>query len=467
MQLHFLGANRQVTGSRYLLEIAGKRVLIDCGMFQERDYLYRNWAPSPIPAEECDALLLTHAHLDHCGLIPRLVREGYGGPIYCTEPTLPLTEIILKDAAKIQSEDAAYKRKRHAREGRKGPHQEEPLYDEGDVERTMRLFRSVPYRQPAVITDELTVTFHDAGHIFGSAMLDCEVRGSEGRSMRILFSGDIGQWNKPIIHDPTLFNEADHVIMESTYGDRNHEIAGDVETQLAEVIQETVKQDGNIVIPTFAIERAQELMFHLGRLIRSSRIPSLPVYVDSPMSVDATEVYYRFPQFFDAETTQLIRTNMSPLKFPGLRMARTVEESKAINRAKGSSVIMATSGMCTAGRIKHHLRQNITDPNSTILFVGYQSHGTLGRQILDGAREVRIHGHIFPVRAKVTQIYGFSGHADRAGLIKWLTHLRRAPSQVYLTHGEEKAATSLASYIRDEMHWPVAIPDYGSVVDLN
>lgn len=466
MQLHFLGANRQVTGSRYMLEIAGKQVLVDCGMFQERDFLYRNWAPSPIPPKDCDALLLTHAHLDHCGLIPRLVREGYRGPIYCTEPTLPLTEIILRDSAKIQSEDVAYKKRRHAREGRSGPHLEEPLYDEHDVEQAMRLFRSVPYRKPITVADGLTVTFYDAGHIFGSAMLEFQATQSAVRQ-RILFSGDIGQWNKPIIHDPTLFTEADHVIMESTYGDRNHEIAGDVETQLAQVIHETVKRGGNIIIPTFAIERAQELMFHLSRLHHSRRIPSLPVYLDSPMSVDATEVYFRFPQFFDAETTQLIRSNMSPLKFPGLRMAHTVEESKAINRAKGSSVIMATSGMCTGGRIKHHLRQNITDPNSTILFVGYQSHGTLGRQILDGRPNVRIHGQIFPVRANVTQIYGFSGHADRNGLIKWLSNLRHAPRQIYLTHGEEKAATSLASYIRDEMRWPVVIPDYQTTVELN
>ena len=318
MHLHFLGANRQVTGSRYLLEAAGKQVLIDCGMFQEREFLSRNWQTCPIPPSEIEAMLLTHAHLDHCGLIPRLVREGYRGPIYCTPPTTPLADLILRDSAKIQSEDADYKKARHAREGRSGPHPEDVLYSEQDVSLSMPLFRSAPYRKPIAVTEAISVIFYDAGHILGSAMLELQV--TEGNLMRrILFSGDIGQWNKPLIRDPTLFDEADFVVMESTYGDRDHENGGDVETQLETVIHDTVSRGGNVVIPTFAVERAQELLFHLSRLIHANRIPDLPVYLDSPMSVDATEIFRQFPDCFDAETWQLIRSNASPLKFPGLR----------------------------------------------------------------------------------------------------------------------------------------------------
>lgn len=465
MRLHFLGANRQVTGSRYMLEVSGKQIFIDCGMFQEREFQCRNWEPSPIPPPEIDALLLTHAHLDHCGLIPRLVREGYRGPIYCTAPTEPLARIVIQDSAEIQAEDAAYKKKRHAREGRCGKHPEEVLYTEADAELSMSLFRGVPYRQSVQVTDDLSVTFHDAGHILGSAMLELVAR-ENGRQLKLLFSGDIGQWNKPIIRDPTLFEDADYVVMESTYGDREHETAGDVESQLAEIIRETVARGGNVVIPTFAIERAQELLYHLSRLVHRDAIPDLPVYLDSPMSVDATDIFRRFPECFDAETWNLIRSQQSPLKFPGLRMTRTAEESKAINRVKGSAVIMASSGMCNAGRIKHHLRHNLTRTDSTILFVGFQSHGTLGRQILDGQKSVRVHGESVPVRARVAQIYGFSGHADRSGLLKWLGALRQPPRQVFLTHGEEEAAEKLAKQIGAEMRWPVSVPEYREVVEL-
>lgn len=475
MKLHFLGANRQVTGSRYMLEVNGKQVLIDCGMFQEREFLERNWETSPIPPHEIDVMLLTHAHLDHCGLIPRLVSAGYRGPIYCTPPTAPLAELIMHDSAKIQAEDVAYKKKRHAREGRRGRFPEEVLYTDEDVDLSASLLRTVPYREARGVTDSITVTFHDAGHILGSAMLEFRVR-EQSTTQTVLFSGDIGQWNKPILRDPSVFTSADYVVMESTYGDRNHEnivaqhgnrpLRGDVEAQLAEIVRDTVARGGNLVIPTFAVERAQELMFHFSRLVRKGLIPDLPLYLDSPMAVDATEIFRQFPECFDGETWKMIQSNASPLKFPGLRMAHTSEESKAINRVPGSAVIMASSGMCNAGRIKHHLRQNISRADSTILFVGYQSHGTLGRIILDGAPQVRIHGQSYQVKAKVAQIYGFSGHADRSGLLKWLGHLQKAPKHVFLTHGEEDAAESLASHIHDVMKWPVAVPDYRSTVDL-
>ena len=465
MKLQFLGANRQVTGSRYLLEAGGQQVLIDCGLFQEREFQDRNWDPHSIPPRDVDALLLTHAHLDHCGLIPKLVREGFRGPIYCTRPTAPLADVVLMDSAKIQSEDAAYKKKRHIRESRVAAHPYEPLYTEDHVIKSMKLFQRVDYRQPVKITDSISVVFHDAGHILGSAMFEVLVT-ENGSLRRVLFSGDIGQWNRPIIRDPTLFEAADYVIMESTYGDRDHETEIDVATQLVQVIRDTVARGGNVVIPTFAVERAQELMWHISRLVHANQIPDIPVYLDSPMSVDVIEIFHEFHDYFDVETWRMIQSRQSPLMFPGLRFARSVEESKAISRLREPCIIMATSGMCTGGRIKHHLRANISRPESTILFVGYQSHGTLGRQILDRQPNIRIHGQSFFVKAHIAQIFGFSGHADRSGLLKWLGHLKQPPKQVFLTHGEEKAALSLAKEIDRSLHWPVRVPEYREAVEF-
>jgi metallo-beta-lactamase family protein len=465
MKLHFLGANRQVTGSRYMLEAGDQQILIDCGMFQERAFETRNWEPSPIPPSRIDAMLLTHAHLDHCGLIPKLVRDGFRGRIHCTQPTVPLTEIILRDAAEIQSEDVAYKRKRHLREGRRPHYDYALLYSPDDVDRAMPLFQATRYRQPLRLSDDVTATFYDAGHILGSAMLELVVK-ENGTERHVLFSGDIGQWNKPIIHDPTVFRLADIVVMESTYGDRQHPSGGDIEAELAKIIRDTASRGGNVVIPTFAVERAQELMWYISRLVHSKRIPDLPIYLDSPMSVDVTDVFRRFHEYFDQETWHLIQSRESPLRFPGLRFAHTVEESKAINRLHDPAIIMASSGMCTGGRIKHHLRANLERPESTILFVGYQSHGTLGRQILDRQAEVRIHGQIHRLKARVAQIHGFSGHADRSTLLKWLSNLKQPPQHVFLTHGEEDAASSLAQAIDASLHWPVTVPTYRQVVEI-
>ncbi|MGE0758190.1 MAG: MBL fold metallo-hydrolase RNA specificity domain-containing protein [Pirellulaceae bacterium] len=467
MKLYFLGANRQVTGSRYVLEAAGLRILIDCGLFQERPYQHRNWEPSPVPPGDIDVMLLTHAHLDHCGLIPKLVREGFRGPIYCTEPTVSLSGIILQDSAEIQAEDVAYKQKRHARERRTGDHPAVALYSEDDVDRCLAQFRGVGYRQPVRLGPNVSATFYDAGHILGSAMVEIVVNEQDGTPSRILFSGDIGQWNKPIIHDPTLFRQADYVVMESTYGDRNHQDGGDIETELARVIHDTASRGGNVVIPTFAVERAQELMWYISRLVHADRIPDLPIYLDSPMSVDVTGIFAKFRNYFDQETWQLIQSHESPLKFPGLRFAHTVEESKAINRGKGTAIIMASSGMCTAGRIKHHLRANLGRPESTVLFVGYQSAGTLGRQILDGQHFVRIHGEMIKVKAHVEQIFGFSGHADQTALLRWLQNLKQPPKRVFLTHGEEDASFHLANHIQHVLGWPVIVPVYQEAIELD
>jgi len=441
------------------------RVVVDCGLFQERAHQGRNWEPSPLHPKMINAMLLTHAHVDHCGLAPKLVHEGFRGAIITTAASAELIELVLRDSAKIQEEDAVYKRKRHRKERRKGRHPAQPLYTLKDVERTLPLLQPVGYEEPVAITDDVTAIFHDAGHILGSAMVELQVR-NNGEPRRIIFSGDVGQRGKPLVRDPAVPAQADFLVMESTYGDRDHEDQGDVESQLETVINRTVDRQGNVVIPIFAIERSQELIYHLSRLRHADRIPDVPVFLDSPMAVDATDIFRRHRDCFDLETWQMISAGDTPLRFPGLRMVRSVEESKAINQHEGPAVIMSTSGMCTAGRIKFHLRQNIMRETSTILFVGYQARGTLGRQILEGQPEVRIHGRQYLVRAQVEQIHGFSGHADRGDLMRWLGYFQTPPQQLFLTHGEEEQSLSLARQIREQLDWNVTVPEYRQVVEL-
>jgi metallo-beta-lactamase family protein len=465
MRLRFLGAVRQVTGSRYFLEGGGSRLLVDCGMFQERAYLDRNWEPSPIRPRDIDAVLLTHAHVDHCGLLPKLAAEGFRGKIYATPATADLVDVVLRDAAKIQEEDAAFKIKRHRREGRRTRYPVKPLFTEHDVERTLPLLRPIPYLQPVTLGDGVTATFHDAGHILGSAMLELAVR-ENGRAAQVVFSGDIGQWDKPIVRDPSVFARADYVVMESTYGTRRHEDFENVETRLARIISETIDAGGNVVIPTFAIERAQELIYYMGSLLRRGRIPPAPVFLDSPMANAVTDVFRRHRECFDDAAWQRINEGDAPLHFPGLQMIQSTEESKSLNRLDVPAVIMATSGMCTAGRIKHHLAHNITRPESTILFVGYQAGGTLGRQILDRPEEVRIHGRLWPVRARVEQVDGFSAHADAPELLRWIGSLEQAPRNVFVTHGEEASSLGLAEKIKEEKGWTTTVPRYQQVIEL-
>ncbi len=465
MKLSFLGANRQVTGSQYCLEAGGSKILIDCGLYQERAYLQRNWEPSPVPVDELDALLLTHVHVDHCGLIPKLAQQGFRRPIYCTPPSIDLAGIILRDAAHIQMEDAAYKKKRHRKEGRQSKHPEIPLYTDEDALAALPLFQPAAYGETIRVSDAIAVTFHEAGHILGSAMLELQV--TEGdRRRRLLFSGDVGQWDKPLMKDPTTFDEADYVVMESTYGDRDHPDEGDIETQLCDVINQTASHGGAVIIPTFAVERAQEVMYHISRLVYADRIPDLQIFLDSPMAVDVTQIFRKHRDCFDDETWQLIDSDEPPLRFAGLQLVRSVQDSKAINSVRVPCVIMATSGMCTAGRVKHHLKDRIGDPRNTVLFVGYQGRGTLGRQILEGKQSVRIHGRMRNVRAKIQQIHGFSGHADRGALLRWLAALQHPPRHLFLTHGEEEVSLGLADHIRAEMGWSVSVPSYRDSVEL-
>lgn len=463
MKLTFLGANRQVTGSCYVLEAAGLRIMVDHGLFQERDFLARNWEPCAVSPKSIDYFLLTHAHVDHIGRLPRLVAEGLNCPIHTTEPNVDLAEIILMDAARLQQEDAAYKKRRHEREGRRSPHPTVPLFDEDHARRTLPLLQGVRYGRRISLQDRVHVTFHDAGHILGSAMIEVE---AEGR--RIIFSGDIGQHGKPFIGDPTALQRADWVVMESTYGNRDHiETASDIETTLESEIHKTLGRGGKLIIPTFAMERAQELIYYLGKLRRDGRIGDFPVYLDSPMAVDITGVFMKYRDWFDSETQQMLRDGHAPLKFPGMVYSRSVEQSRAINSETKPSIIMAPSGMCTGGRIKHHLRLNIGNSRNTILFVGYQGRGTLGRQIRDGAREVRIHGMNWPVAAHIERIEGLSAHADRTGLLAWLGGFDPGVRRVFLTHGEEEAGAALARAIHETHGLDAVVPEYGQSFELN
>jgi metallo-beta-lactamase family protein len=466
IKLKFLGGTGSVTGSRYLIEADNTRVLIDCGMYQERQYRGRDWEPFPVNLKQIDAIFLSHAHLDHCGLLPKLVRDGYRNRVYCTPATRDIAEIILLDSAELLMEDAEYKKRRHRKEGKRGPYPERPLYTTDDVEASMPLFTAREYNQPIVIKKNIEVTFLEAGHTLGSAML--RLRMKDNREERtIIFSGDLGRQNKPILMDPTNIKTADYVVIESTYGDRVIESPTDMSEKLAEYINRTIEAGGNIVIPSFALERAQEVLYYLNQLLIKNAIPHLMVFLDSPMAIKITEVFLRYKELMDEETTALMRKGRSPFDFTGLNLVRTTEQSKAINRIKGTVIIIAGSGMCTGGRIKHHLVTNISRPDSTILFVGYQAMGTLGREIVDGAQEVRILGQYYPVRAQVVYLQGFSGHADREQLLAWLLGLKKPPKRVFVTHGEPSASKAFTDMAKEKTGWNVTAPEYGDEITLD
>lgn len=466
IKLTFLGAAQNVTGSQYLVQYNNHSFLVDCGLYQERELLGRNWGPFTFPSEGLDAVLLTHAHLDHCGLLPRLVRDGFNRAIYCTGATAEISRIMLLDSGKIHEEDAEFKKRRHQKESRKGPYPEIPLYTQGDAEAVYPLFSPVKYGQAVPIGDGIEATFYDAGHVLGSAMIRLKIE-QNGQARTILFSGDIGRQNKPIVNDPTFFDEADYVVMESTYGDRLLESPEEAADQLAEVINTTVERGGNIVIPSFALERSQELLYYLNEFRLEGRIPQLRVFVDSPMAVEVTGVFERHPELFDQEMKKLMRQQKSPFDFPGLNLAGTAEESKAINHITDSVIIIAGSGMCTGGRIKHHLVNNISRAESTILLVGYQAGGTLGRQIVNGADKLRILGQYYPVKARIAQLNGFSAHADQDELLGWLTSLHKPPRRVFVTHGELDSSQNLAGLIKSRRGWEATVPSYKEQVLLD
>lgn len=464
--MRFLGAARNVTGSRHMLEANGVRVLVDCGLYQERQFRERNWEAFPIEPAGINAVFLTHAHLDHCGLLPKLVREGFAGRIYCTAATAEIAKIILLDSAKIQEEDAKHKRKRHKRQGRVGPYPVVPLYTTEDAEACLPLFEPYAYREVIGLGDGVEATLYDAGHVLGSSIIRAKVR-KDGEERIILFSGDIGRPDRPIVCDPTVFDKADYVLVESTYGNRVHEETKDVKEMIGDVINSTIKARGNIIVPSFALERSQEVLYYINELLVEKKIPHLKVFLDSPMASRITKVFKHHPELFDEEMRQFVRNRESPFNLPGLEMAGTANESKAINSVRGTVMVIAGSGMCTGGRVKHHLVNNIARADCTIMFVGYQAIGTLGRQIVDGKKEVRILGEMYPVKAKVVRIHGFSAHADRDELLEWLMELEAAPRAVFVVHGESESALEFGDYVRERTGWDVSVPAYEEEVVLD
>ena len=466
IKLSFLGATRNVTGSRYLLQTENLNILVDCGLYQERQFLERNWDKFPIRAGAVDAVILTHAHLDHCGWLPKLAKEGFNGRIYCTDATAEIAKIVLLDAGHLQEEDVEFKRKRHKREGRKSPRPVEPLYTAEDAENCFSLFAPVKYEQPIQLGDDIEATLFDAGHILGASIIRITVN-IDGQKRTIMFTGDLGTGDRPILNDPTVFEQADYCLVESTYGDRTHESFPDTKEKLADAINTTKEAGGNVVIPSFSVERSQEVLYYLNELLLEDKIPDIMTFLDSPMAIRVTEVFKQHPEMFDDEMIKLLQNHESPFSFDGLKMTKSTKESKAINGIRGTVIIIAGSGMCTGGRVKHHLVNNISRPESTILFVGYQAQGTLGRRILNGEEEVRILGQMYQVKARVIRINGFSAHADREQIYNWLSNIKKPPRKIFVVHGEENASESFAEFLKEKTDWDICVPEYGEQVTLD
>ena len=464
--LSFYGAAENVTGSCFLLQVDEIKILIDCGLYQERDLRDRNWDEFPVPAKDIDAVLVTHAHIDHCGRLPKLVKEGFSGKIYCTHATKEIAGIVLLDCGHIQEEDAEYKRKRHKKQGRIPDRPVEALYNVEDAEKTLPHFSSVDYKQPIIVEDRFEITFHDAGHILGSSIIKIKVP-IDGQVRTLLFTGDVGRAGRPILQDPSIFDEADYILLESTYGDRTHDTFEDTKEKLTEAINNAFEAGGNILVPSFAIERSQEIMYFLNELIMEDKIPPIMAFLDSPMAVRVTEVFRKHPELFDKETKALLKHGDSPFDTPCMQMVKTTRESKAINKIRGTIMVIAGSGMCTGGRIKHHLAAHISNPETTVLFVGYQAVGTLGRQIVEGEKEVRILGQSYPVEAKIVKVLGFSAHADKDELFGWLENFKNPPRHLFVVHGETKAAHSFAEYVKQQKQWNATVPQYQQEIAID
>ena len=462
----FLGATGTVTGSRFLLEIHdGRRLLIDCGLFQGlKENRQRNWEPFPVAPAGIDRVLLTHAHIDHSGYLPRLCREGFTGPVTCTPGTHKLCQLLLRDSAHLQGEEARWANKRGFSKHKPAL----PLYTVADADRALSQFDPIDYGQELDLDDATRITFHDAGHILGSSFIQLRIRNND-RLRRILFSGDLGSPNRPILNDPEQIREVDYLIVESTYGNRLHTTMHKPrsrEEELAQVINAAAQRGGMLIIPAFAVERAQELLFHIRELEEQERIPVLPVYLDSPMAVEATRVFESLQADYDYEAKLLELDGVRILRPKQVRFIRDVEQSKQLHAVTGPAILISASGMLEGGRILHHLERRLGDPATTVLFVGYQAEGTRGRAILNGRTEVKIHGQLIPVKARIASISGFSGHADYREALAWMQGFNRPPRTTFIVHGEPEASQAMAEMIRTELHWQAEIPAFGQTCTL-
>ena len=462
-KLTFLGAAGTVTGSKYLVEAAGKRLLVDCGIFQGTPELSeRNYKPLSVDPQTIDFAVLTHAHLDHTGWLPRLVRDGYRATIFANPATIELTTLLLKDSAHLQEEDAL-----HAKEHPNNRHSDvQPLYTSEDVDPPLRALKPMPRSGGFDISPEFHIDSYDAGHILGSSSLVLTIA-EGGKKTIVIFSGDIGRYDQPILNDPiTPPANADVLLCESTYGDRDHE-AGDPAEMLAAIVNRVAKRGGSIVIPAFAIGRTQTFMYYLRQLEDQQRIPHLPVYVDSPMALSATDLYLKHAEDHDLEYTREDGGGKGdPLSVHHFHLTRTAEESKQINNVKTPCIIVSASGMVTGGRVMHHLVQRLPDARNAVILAGFQAQGTRGRALQEGAKTLRIYGQEVPVNAEIVELGQFSAHAGKSELLRWLTGLPAPPKQTYLVHGEPSAAQSLQSAIREKFKWNVAVARYLDTINL-
>jgi len=462
VNLQFLGAAESVTGSKFVLDVDGTRTMIDCGLFQGLKQLrLRNWDAFPIDPGSINQVLLTHAHIDHSGYLPRLARDGFRGPIYATRATADLLKIMLPDSAKLQEEEADYA-------NRKGFSKHKPalpLYTEQDAVSALKLVHPIPYFELVQVNKWLQFRFMPAGHILGSAFVDVAITRDDRDAMKILFSGDVGRYNEPILNDPTTVDEADYLLVESTYGDRVHEKTSPKD-RLAAIVNDAVARQGKIIIPAFAVGRTQLLVYYLRELEDEGRIPVIPVAVDSPMGAEATRLYTRHHDEHDQDVERIERLRRNPLATRNFSLVQGRNGSRELNERKGPMIIISASGMATGGRVLHHLAHCLPDETATVVFVGYQAAGTRGRRLQDGEKSIKIHGEMIPVRARIESIGSLSAHADSQELMRWLHGFKRPPKTTFLVHGEGGSLESLRSRIVQELGWNVLIPAYKQTVAL-
>lgn len=451
-KLQFLGAARTVTGSKYVVEVRGRSYMVDCGLFQGlKELRLRNWETLPIAPQDIEAVVLTHAHVDHTGYLPRLVKNGFRGSVYATTGTAEISRIVLPDSGKLQEEDA----KLANRQGYSKHKPALPLYTESDAKRALKLLKSVGYDEEVRLGPGLKFRFLSAGHILGSSFVNMQIH-EKDLHISLLFSGDLGRYNVPILNDPTPVYEADYIVVESTYGNRLHD-RRPVKELLADVINRTTSRGGRVIIPAFAVGRTQEILYYLRELESEQAIPILPVIIDSPMAYYTTKHYIRGRADHDEEMRELIRRHINPLETASFHFGGKRGGSVT---AKEPAIVISASGMATGGRVLNHLKACLPDPNSTIVFVGFQAEGTRGRRLLDGESEVKIHGEMVPVRAEITYISNLSAHADYEEILYWLSHFRKPPKRLFITHGELEAAKALQERVVEQFGWDVEIPNY-------
>ncbi len=469
MKIKFCGAAKDVTGSCHMLTTKKHKVLLDCGLFQggkKEEEL--NFEQFPFDPKEIECVILSHAHIDHCGRIPLLVKRGFTGDIYCTDATFDLLGIMLRDSAYIQEKEAEWQNRKNERAGRKLV---EPLYETADAEAALKYLKPILYNQQISINEELKIVFNEAGHVLGSSIVELWVS-EDNTETKIVFSGDLGVAGRPILRDPTIIKKADYVIMESTYGNRLHGEKSTGTKQLLDIVRKTAKRGGNTVIPAFAVGRTQELIYEFNKWYDgdnefSNELKNINVYVDSPMAMNTTEVFKKNAQVFDDETRDYIMSGDHPLEFENLKFTRSVDDSRALNFDRKPKVIISASGMCEAGRIRHHLKHNLWDPKSSIVFVGYQAEGTMGRYLKEGAKEVKLFGETIGVKAEIHNLEGFSGHADRDDLLNWIGGFKEKPKKVFLVHGESESKKELASRIKSDFDLDVFVVEDYTEVELD